>query len=323
MTRKRVGLMGLMGAVLLLFAVEPAVAQSTSSTTTENLIWELNNQLIYVAVPITVLVEGILIYAVWKFAKSDEAQPTQENRRLEITWTVATAVILLFVGVASYQVLGNPYVSASAQAQVEEPQQMEEIQVYAYAYGWDFQYHDVNAEGVAAEGLTLENVSLEGGTVTNTTDNGAVVENAQLSGDSVEATLDTGVVSGVEASQGESVDAADVTVSEASISNGELTGATVESSGTVAMPVDRDVRLNITSRDLLHAFHVPSMGLKSDAFPGKSNYINTRPTETGTHQLYCAEYCGVGHSGMLGSVTVHSQDEHEQWLVDKWVESKQ
>ena len=72
-----------------------------------------------------------------------------------------------------------------------------------------------------------------------------------------------------------------------------------------------------------NAFHVPAMGLKSDAFPGRSNYIKTRPTETGNYQLYCAEYCGVGHSGMLGTVEVKSQDEYQQWLVQKWVESKQ
>jgi len=72
--------------------------------------------------------------------------------------------------------------------------------------------------------------------------------------------------------------------------------------------------LNITSKDWLHAFHVPSMGLKSDAFPGQSNYILTKATDTGEHQLYCAEYCGAGHSQMLGTVEVRSQDEFRTWM---------
>ena len=67
---------------------------------------------------ITVLVEAILFYTVWKYRKSDAPKPTRENRRLEITWTVATAIILLFVGVASYGVLANPDVTHPADAPV-------------------------------------------------------------------------------------------------------------------------------------------------------------------------------------------------------------
>jgi len=65
------------------------------------MIWDLNMNLLYIAVPITVLVEGILIYTVWKFRNNEDPLPTMENRRLEITWTIATAIILLVVGIAS------------------------------------------------------------------------------------------------------------------------------------------------------------------------------------------------------------------------------
>jgi cytochrome c oxidase subunit 2 len=237
MTRKRVGLLALFGLAFLVVAIEPAAAQSTDSTTTEQLIWNLNNKLIYAAVPITVLVEGILIYTVWKYRKSDEAKPTQENRRLEITWTIATAVILLFVGVASYQVMGNVFVTAEQPAaegavQGEEPL---EVQVYGQRYNWEFVYPEQN----------------------------------------------------------------------------------VSSTDTLVLPNDRTVRLNITSRDWLHAFHVPGMGLKADAFPGQSNTIVTRTRETGSYQLYCAEYCGSGHSQMLGEVEVRSQAAFQEWLDEQ------
>ncbi len=68
------------------------------------------------------LVEVILLYTVIKFRNSERALPTKENRRLEITWTIATAIILLFVGVASYQVMASPYVTAEAgdQAALQE-----------------------------------------------------------------------------------------------------------------------------------------------------------------------------------------------------------
>ncbi|MFB6309523.1 MAG: cytochrome c oxidase subunit II [Haloarculaceae archaeon] len=228
MQRNRVGLLALVGAALLAVAVEPAAAQTTSSTT-ESLIWQLNQNLIYVAVPITVLVEGILIYTVWRFRNREEPLPTQENRRLEITWTIATAIILLYVGVASYQVLAEPYVTADSTQAIEADDPVE-IEVVAQRYSWTFNYNESNAT----------------------------------------------------------------------------------STGTLYLPKDRAVVLSITSKDWLHAFHVPGLGLKQDAFPGQHNEIMTKPLEEGTYQLYCAEYCGSGHSKMLGKVKVVSQSEYEQ-----------
>ena len=141
MTRRRAGLVALFGAALLAFAAEPVAAQPSASTTVQE-IWGLHNNLLYVALPITVLVEGILIYTVWKFRKNDNPLPTMENRRLEITWTVATAVILLFVGVASYQVLASPFVTAESTNQAElQTEEVTHIQVEAYRYGWTFYYN--------------------------------------------------------------------------------------------------------------------------------------------------------------------------------------
>ncbi|PSQ30976.1 cytochrome c oxidase subunit II [Halobacteriales archaeon QS_9_67_15] len=235
MKGKRVALLALFAAALAAMAIEPAAAQS-ADTTTERLIWDLNNQLLYIAVPITVLVEAILFYTVWKYRNNESPLPTKENRRLEITWTVATAVILLFVGVASYQVLAEPYVTAtSADSGVDtvaEDEEVMEVQVTAQKYNWQFYYPEQD----------------------------------------------------------------------------------VTSANTLVIPEEQPVRLNITSKDWLHAFHVPSMGLKSDAFPGQSNYILTKATDTGEHQLYCAEYCGAGHSQMLGTVEVRSQDEFRTWM---------
>jgi cytochrome c oxidase subunit 2 len=93
--------------------------------------------------------------------------------------------------------------------------------------------------------------------------------------------------------------------------------ASVTSTGTLRIPANQEVNLRITSRDWLHAFHVPSLGLKADAFPGQYNNLRTVATETGSYQLYCAEYCGSGHSQMLGSVQVMSQESYEEWLSEQ------
>nr|WP_227738952.1 cytochrome c oxidase subunit II [Halorientalis pallida] len=328
MNRKRAGAMALFGAALLLMAVEPAAAQSGSASTTQEAISGLNSNLFYVAVPITILVEGILIYTVWKFGKSDEAKPTQENRRLEITWTVATAVILLFVGVASYQVLGSPYVSASSENTLEGgPTQ--EIEVYGQKYNWNFVYRNVSVDGASATDVSMTNVSIQGTSVKNVTDEGIVISGGSASSATDGALESASLVNGTvtagagNASQyenriGEQVSFTDVSVSGAAVEDASISDGTVKSTNTVVMPKDENIRLNITSRDWLHAFHVPAMGLKQDALPGESNSIVTKPTSTGEYQLYCAEYCGVGHSGMLGSVEVKTQSDYNSWLAQSW-----
>jgi len=326
--RKRAGAVALFGAALLMLAVEPATAQSTGASTTESAIWGLNSNLIYVAVPITILVEGILIYTVWKFRKTEEAKPTQENRRLEITWTVATAIILLFVGVASYQVLGNPYVAAESQNELPGGA-AEEIEVYGQTYNWNFVYRNVSVDGASATDATLTNVSIDGATVENVTDDGIVISGGSVSSATDGALDSASLVNGTvtagagNASQyadstGETATFSDVTVSGAAVEDASISDATVQSANTMVMPNERNVRLNVTSEDWVHSFHVPDLGLKTDALPGQSNYIVTKAQSTGEYQLYCAEYCGVGHSGMLGTVEVRSQSDYDSWLAQQW-----
>jgi cytochrome c oxidase subunit 2 len=244
MTRTRAGVTALFGAVLLAVIVDPAAAQATSQSTSEELIWGLNKWLLYLAVPITVLVEGILIYTVWKYRSNEEPLPTKENRRLEIVWTVATAIVLVAVGVGSYTVMADPHV-AGPQPEVADGEEPLEVKVVGQRYAWSFEYPE----------------------------------------ETVQAVTDA---------------------------DGNATA-----SGTLVIPEGREIELNITSTDWLHSFHVPDLALKQDAFPGQWQSIYTRPTSTGTYQLYCAEYCGSGHSQMLGTVEVRTQDDFAAWLSDQ------
>ena len=107
MTETRLGRLARLLAVGVFAAVLFVAPAAAQSSTTQQLIGDLNTRLLWVGVPITVLVEAILIYAVVKFRGNDDPKETRENRRLEVTWTIATATILLFVGVASYGVLAN------------------------------------------------------------------------------------------------------------------------------------------------------------------------------------------------------------------------
>jgi len=151
MNAKRFGLASLCAAVLLTLLAQPAAAQSVSA----ELITGLNEKLLVVAIPITLLVEGVLIYAVFKFKDNDEPQPTKENRRLEISWTIATAVILLFVGVASYGVMANESVGVQT-GDVDIGENDVLVEAEAYQWGWNMHYpeHNVTKSG-AGSGPTV------------------------------------------------------------------------------------------------------------------------------------------------------------------------
>ena len=73
------------------------------------------------------------------------------------------------------------------------------------------------------------------------------------------------------------------------------------------VPVNRDIRLTLTSEDVIHDFYVPAFRTKTDVLPGKYTTEWFRPTKIGAYHIFCAEYCGTKHSGMIGTVYVHER----------------
>nr|WP_281275779.1 cytochrome c oxidase subunit II [Halosimplex halophilum] len=199
-------------------------------STTEALIRTLNRRLLLVAVPLALFVEGVLVYAVYRF-RGGVALRTPENKSLEIGWTIATAFVLLFVAVVSYQVLGSPFVAATPEPERERPADAVEIEIVAEQFDYGVRYPAANA----------------------------------------------------------SVADADV----------------------IYAPTDRPVYFEVTAEDVLHSVHVPGLGLKQDAFPGQWNQLHTRLLDTGEYRLYCAEFCGVGHSRMRTTLSVVPPAEYQ------------
>jgi cytochrome c oxidase subunit II len=84
--------------------------------------------------------------------------------------------------------------------------------------------------------------------------------------------------------------------------------------GEVRLPVDKPVKLELRSVDVLHDFYVPQFRAKMDLVPGMITYFWLTPTRTGTFEILCAELCGVGHSAMRGTVVVVEPEAHQTWL---------
>lgn len=234
---------GIVGALVLIALALLVMPPMAFNSTTAAAIGTLHWQLLVVAVPIAILVEAVLVYTVVRFRKAEKPVPTPDNRRLEIGWTVATAVVLLFVGAASFQVLAHPDVTVGDHhahgshggSTHDRPADAVEVRITGHQWFWAVEYLG-------------ENVS---------------IENAQ----------------------------------------------------TIYLPVDRPIYLHVTSADVIHSVHSPGLGLKQDAFPGQENVIRTEITARGEYRLYCAEYCGEGHSMMRATIVVVSDEEYRQWLA--------
>jgi cytochrome c oxidase subunit II len=80
------------------------------------------------------------------------------------------------------------------------------------------------------------------------------------------------------------------------------------------VPVGRDVKMIMTSQDVIHSFFVPAFRIKQDVLPGRYTVAWFHPTKPGTYHLFCAEYCGTSHSGMIGSVVVMEPKDYEAWM---------
>lgn len=85
-------------------------------------------------------------------------------------------------------------------------------------------------------------------------------------------------------------------------------------SNELVLPEGRQVEFKIRSKDVIHSFWIPEFRLKSDAVPGITTEWRATPKGTGTHQIVCAELCGIGHSTMRQSVRVVPEPEFTAWL---------
>jgi cytochrome c oxidase subunit 2 len=80
------------------------------------------------------------------------------------------------------------------------------------------------------------------------------------------------------------------------------------------VPVGRNVKLITTSEDVIHDLFIPAFRVKADVIPGRYVNIWFNATKPGRYHLFCAEYCGTRHSGMIGEVVVMEETDYQDWL---------
>ncbi len=85
--------------------------------------------------------------------------------------------------------------------------------------------------------------------------------------------------------------------------------------GELRIPAGKAVKLVMTSRDVIHGFFIPEFRLKQDIVPGTYVTLWLQPSRAGTYDIFCTQYCGVGHSTMRAKVVVMEPAEFDRWLA--------
>ena len=226
---------------------------------------------------------GLLIFSLVRFRRREgdngDGAAIEGNLPLEIVWTAIPAVVVLFVGIYSYDI----YERMGGMTSLNDHGAMHASQPAA-----DHHHHGGDHESASA----------------------VLASSPSASTPNQEPRRVWGGI-GVNTSGTESL-SVDVTAMqfafifhypEANIITGEL-----------HIPVNQPVSLNMEARDVIHAFWVPQFRLKQDVIPGQPTLLSFTATRAGTYPIICAELCGPYHGGMRSSVVVHESADFDAWL---------
>jgi cytochrome c oxidase subunit 2 len=88
-----------------------------------------------------------------------------------------------------------------------------------------------------------------------------------------------------------------------------------KSIGRLVLPVNRPVKLTLTSEDVIHDFGVPAFRSKIDVLPGRYTQVWYQPNKVGEYHIFCDQYCGLWHSLMVGKIKVVEGKDYDAWLA--------
>ena len=270
----------------------------------------LFNVMMTISTGIFLLVQGILILSIIRFRRREgddtDGPPVHGNIPLEILWTAIPAVIVLGISVYSFEV---------------------------YLREGGIQPTDHMAAHQAHERIAQLPGAAIAATLTDTDNRNQQKQN--------EATQDpaTAAVRNEEIPQRQDAPGMGVKAGEIGPMPGKegqapefvvnVTGLqyawifTYPDSGVVSgelhLPTNRQVKLNISANDVIHAFWVPEFRLKQDAVPGLQSELHFTPNRVGEYPVICAELCGAYHGAMKTRVLVQAPQEFDAWLQSQKV----
>lgn len=260
------------------------------------------------------IVQGTLIYSFFKFRRQpddDTDGPYIEgNIPLEILWTAIPAVIVLIIAVYSFEVYGRigglDPMSHSSMAHAPTTHQV--------AYG--------SGAAIAAP-LAPTDSTPHASMVMAATDPATAAVRDQSIPQRQDAPEMGVTAPRIGATPDNAGQPAEYVIKATGLQFAWL--FTYPDTGIVAgelhVPVGKEILLNITANDVLHAFWVPEFRLKQDAIPGRESELRFTPTRIGEYDVICAELCGAYHGVMKTKVIAQSQADFDAWVQEQQVAS--
>ena len=227
---------------------------------------------------------GLLVFSLVRFRRregdSGDGAAIEGNLPLEIVWTAIPAVVVLFVGIYSYDI----YERMGGMTPLNDHSAMHAARPAAdhHHHGGD---HGSNNPAVLASSSSPSEPDQEPGRVWG------------------------GI--GVASSESETL-SVDVTAMQFAFIF-HYPGANIIT-GELHIPVNQPISLHMEARDVIHAFWVPQFRVKQDVIPGQPTLLSFTATRPGTYPIICAELCGPYHGGMRSSVVVHEPADFDTWL---------
>ncbi|MBW4423152.1 MAG: cytochrome c oxidase subunit II [Nostoc desertorum CM1-VF14] len=291
-----------------------------AATDEAELVDGLFNAMMVISTGIFLLVEGIVIYSAFKYRRragdNEDGPPVEGNVPLEILWTAIPAIIVIGISVYSFDVY-NEIGGFDPHAIHEAPMMNQE----SMAMPGSAMAATLNDTPPSTEPNLNQEKSDEAMQDPAT----AEVRNA----DQIPQLRNAPGVGSVAPTIGGTPDKAgkppelrvNVTgLQYAWIFTYPETGITT---GEMHVPIGREVQINMTANDVIHAFWVPEFRLKQDAIPGRQSEIRFTPKKAGDYDLLCAELCGPYHGAMKASVVVETQEAFDKWVQEQLVASKE
>ncbi|MBC1261351.1 cytochrome c oxidase subunit II [Synechococcus sp. BSF8S] len=223
---------------------------------------------------------GLLLFSLIRFRRRDgetgDGVAVEGNLQLEIFWTAIPAVVVLFVGIYSYDI----YDRMGGMVPLSDPHAMHGGMV-------------ASSDSGTAEG------------------DSAVIQASVLGTPSPTSERIWGGI-GSPMAGGATALPVEVTALQFAFlfhyPQGDIT------SGELHVQKGQPVELRMEARDVIHAFWVPEFRLKQDVIPGQPTVLTFTPIKAGSYPIICAELCGPYHGGMRSTVVVHEPDEFSAWF---------
>ncbi|HYW18005.1 MAG TPA: cytochrome c oxidase subunit II [Nodularia sp. (in: cyanobacteria)] len=287
----------------------------------------LFNTMMIVSTGIFLLVEGILIYAAIKYRRraddNDDGPAIEGNVPLEILWTAIPAIIVLGISVYSFEVY-NDIGGFDPHSVHEAPITQESMVMRGTA---------IAQPAGTAIAATLSDTSPSTGSNLNQEKSDQAMEDpataAVRNANQIPQKFNAPGIGIVAPTIGSSPETAGLPpglrVNVTGLQYAWLftypdTGITT---GEMHVPLGREIDINMTANDVIHAFWVPQFRLKQDAIPGRQSEIRFTPRIAGTYDIICAELCGPYHGAMNTKVVVETQEAYDAWMAEQLVASSE